>query len=110
VLILPPGHAESVRAQRKLSSRERRLIGGVLVVLAALAIALVVSLAASGPNSANGCIYVTIAGPVGAEQIDQCGNRARDTCATALTPGAFTRGSAQSIAAACRQAGLPVGP
>jgi hypothetical protein len=109
VLILPPGHAQAVRTRRTLSRREKRMVGGVLVVVLALAVALSISFAVSGPSSSNGCIDVTIAGPVGAEQIHQCGGQARDTCASARTPGTYTGDAAQTIVAACRRARLPVG-
>src|SRR5205823_5627584 len=36
VLILPPGHAQAVRLRRRLTTRERRLIAGMLAALAAL--------------------------------------------------------------------------
>jgi hypothetical protein len=109
VLILPPGHAEAVRARRPLGTREKRLIAALLAAVAALAIVLLVSLGASGSSSRNGCIYATIPAATGAQQISQCGTAARNTCATARTPGAFTPQAADAIAAECRKAGLPVG-
>ena len=109
VLILPPGHAETVRARRGLSTREKWILRGVLGVAAAIAVAVVISLASTGKSSSHGCIYATIPGAVGAEQISQCGVTARGTCATVYRPGAYTAASAQTIAAECRKAGLPVG-
>jgi hypothetical protein len=109
VLILPPGHAQTVRARRPLAVREKRLIAALVAVLAALAVVLVVSLAASGTNSSNGCIYATIPAPTGAQQVSQCGAAARGTCASARTPGAFTPQAADAIAAECRKADLPIG-
>jgi len=108
VLILPPGHVQSVRARTPLSSREKRIIGTVLVAVALLTFALLISLVVAGPSSANGCIYVTVPAATGAQQIDQCGAEARSTCESARMPGAFTTGAAQSIVAACRKARLPV--
>lgn len=110
MLILPPGHAQSVRSRGALSSREKRIIGAVLVAVAVLAVVLVISLLAAGPSSSNGCIYATIPAATGAQQIDQCGVQARATCQSATTPGAFTSTAAASIVAACRKAGLPVAP
>ena len=86
------------------------MIGGVLAVVVALVVALAVSLSSSGPTSSNGCIYLTIAAPTGAQQIHECGAQARSTCDSARTPGAFTADAADAIAAACRKARLPVGP
>jgi hypothetical protein len=109
MLILPPGHAESLAIRRRLSKREKWLVGGVLGTIAALALALVISLGASGPSSSHGCIYATIAGEVGAQQIHECGADARALCQSVNTPGAFTPQAAPVLAAACRKAGLPVG-
>lgn len=110
MLILPPGHAESVRANVAPSSREKRMIRGVVAVVALLLIVLGISLLAAGPKSSKGCIYVTIPAATGAQQINQCGVQARSTCQSTSTPGAFTNSAAQSVIAACRKAGLPVSP
>lgn len=108
--MLPPGHAASIRVPpRHLSVREKRVLGAGVAVVAALVLVLVISLARGGPSSSRGCIYATIAGDVGAQQISQCGASARDTCATVHTPGAFTAQAAGVVAAECRKAGLPVG-
>jgi hypothetical protein len=106
---LPSGHRQPIAAPRRLTAREKRLIGGVLALVAALVVALAVSLGTGGRTSARGCIHVTIPGAVGAQEIDQCGAQARDTCATALRPGSFTSASARVVAAECRKAGLAVG-
>jgi hypothetical protein len=88
--------------------REKRLVGGVLVVVAALAVVLVVALSTGGPSSAHGCIYATIPAATGAQQISQCGAAARETCASVGTPGAFTAQAAHVVAGECRKAGLSV--
>jgi len=110
VLILPPGHAESIRLGRRLSVREKRLLGGVLGAVAALVVVLVIALSTGGQSSAHGCIYVTIPAATGAQQISQCGSAARDTCASVRTPGAFSAQAAPVVGGACRKAGLPIGP
>jgi hypothetical protein len=109
VLILPPGHADALAARRRLSGREKWMVGGVLGTIAALALVLVISLASAGPSSSRGCIYATIPAATGAQQVNQCGGAARSTCQTVLAPGAFTAQAARSIASECRKAGLPVG-
>ena len=109
VLIIPPGHAEALRARRHLSKREIWMLGCVLGTIAVLAVVLVISFASSGPSSKSGCIYATIPAATGAQQVHECGAAARSTCESALTPGALTQQAAQAIATECRKAGLPVG-
>ena len=108
-MVLPPGHAEAISGPRRLTARERRLIAGVLAVVAALAVALAISIAGAGSASGHGCIRATIPGAVGAQEIDLCGAEARATCQTVRQPGSFTAASARVLAAQCRKAGLPVG-
>jgi hypothetical protein len=79
------------------------------LVIAALIVAIVISLIAAGKTSSRGCIYVTIPSVTGAEQINQCGDAARATCVSTSTPGAFAPVAARAVAAQCRKAGLPVG-
>jgi hypothetical protein len=81
----------------------------VLGAVAALVIVLVVAIGIAGKSSAHGCIHATIAGPVGAQEIDQCGAQARSTCLTANTSGTFAPQAARVIEQQCRKAGLPVG-
>jgi hypothetical protein len=109
VLILPPGHADSIAARRRLSARERWIVGGVLGVVVAIALVLVISFSTAGPSSTHGCIYATIAGDVGAQQIHECGADARALCQSVNTPGAFTQQAAGVVASECRKAGLSVG-
>jgi ABC-type Co2+ transport system permease subunit len=105
VLIMP---SERLPAYR-LSKREKWMVGGVLGVVAALAVVLVISFVSPGPSSGHGCIYATIPGSVGAEQVHECGATARNTCGSVNAPGAYTRQAAQTLATECRKAGLPVG-
>ena len=109
MLIIPPGHAETLRTRRRLSNREVWMITGVVGAVVVLAIVLAISLASSGPSSKSGCIYATIPADTGAEQVHQCGAQARDTCQSVFAAGAYTHQAAQAIASECRKAGLPVG-
>ena len=108
-MVMPPGHVQTDAIRRALSSRERWMVRSVLGVVAVLAVLLVVSIVSGGKSSANGCIYATIPGPVGAQEINQCGTRARETCRTAAAPGEFTSQAAAVVERQCRKAGLPVG-
>jgi hypothetical protein len=105
----PPGLAQEVAARRGLSRREKWLVRGVIAGVAVLAVVLAVALGTAGTSSAHGCIHATIPGPVGAQEVDQCGAQARVTCQSAATPGTFTAQAAQVIERECRKAGLPVG-
>ena len=107
---LPSGHAHTLQSRRSLTRREQWIIGGVLATVAAIVIALVISIGTAGPSSAHGCIYATIPGPVGAVQVNECGRNAASTCSTVGAPGAYAPGAARTIAAQCRKAGLRVGP
>jgi hypothetical protein len=85
------------------------MVRGVLVAVAVFAVVLVVAIASTGKSSAHGCIYATIPGPVGAEQLDQCGSQARATCRSAGVAGTYAPQAANEVARQCRKAGLPVG-
>jgi len=85
------------------------MIAGVLVSVAGLAVILVISLVTAGPRSSHGCVYLTIPAATGAQEIYQCGGRARSTCASALRSGAFTPQARRVVVAECRKAALPVG-
>ena len=109
MLILPPGHAETLKGMRRLTVREKRLVQAVLALVAALLVGVLIALASSGQSSARGCIHLTIPGPVGAQELDECGARARDICSTVRQSGAFNSVARNDVVAACRTARLPVG-
>ena len=85
------------------------MLGGVLATVAVVAIVLAISIGTAGKSSAHGCIYATIPGAVGAQQVNQCGAEARGTCQSVHTAGALTPEAASAVATECRKAGLPVG-
>jgi hypothetical protein len=93
------------------------MIRGVLAVVGVVGVVLAISFATAGKSSGHGCIYATIPGAVGAQEVHECGATARQTCATVRAPGAatvrapgaYTAQAAATIAAECRKAGLPVG-
>lgn len=108
-MVLPLGHAQTVRGGRRLRARERWILGGVLAAVAALVAAVVIAFAFSGPGSAHGCIHAVLPAPTGAQEINQCGGAARATCASVEKPGGYTAAAARSLAIECRKAGLAVG-
>lgn len=105
----PSGGTSAVPARRSLTGRERWLIRGVLGAVAAIAVVVALAIASAGRSSADGCIHATIPGPVGAQEVNECGSQARATCQTALAPGSFAAPAARVIARECRKASLPVG-
>lgn len=109
MLILPPGHAQSIGQRRALSSREKWMIGSVLGVLAVLVAAVAISIGTAGKTSGHGCVSISLAYSTGGTQTYRCGAAARALCDGVGRPGGLTGQPAQTVAAACRKAGLPVG-
>ena len=109
MLILPPGHAQAVRQRRVFTGREKWMIRGVGTALVILAVGLVVSFATVGKKSGHGCISVALAYSTGGSQIYRCGAGARALCNGVNRPGGVTGRPAETVADACRKAGIPIG-
>jgi hypothetical protein len=85
----------------KLSRRELKVAFSILLVTLAAMVAVVAATAGdSNPPPAIGCINPTVAGIVGAETINRCGQEAVDTCSHAAE---FTGARAETIVANCNQ-------
>jgi hypothetical protein len=108
VLILPPGHAQQVQQRYPFRRREKWMIGGVVAVLCAVAVALVISLATADKKSGNGCVSVSLAYSTGGDHVYRCGESARSLCAGVGKVGGITGAPADTVRAQCRKAGLPV--
>jgi hypothetical protein len=106
---LPEGHAATVFAPRRLGTRERWMIGSVLAVVIIGMVVLVISIGSTGQKSANGCVDVTISGPIGGEELYRCGAKARSLCASVGHPGGISGAPATDVSRECRKVGLPVG-
>jgi hypothetical protein len=109
VLILPPGHGQVVATRRRLTRRERWIVGGVAALAAALAVIVVIAFAAGNPKLGRGCIDVTGPSSMGAQGVSACGADARAICTTANTRSGYRGGLATLIVHQCRQQGIPVG-
>ncbi len=83
------------------------MIASVLGLLAAAAIALVISFASSGHSTGHGCIDVKVPGATGATEIYRCGAQARALCASAATVGSQQPLLGQATIEQCRKAGIP---
>jgi hypothetical protein len=109
MLILPPGHAEQVRAPLRGGLRERWMlwIGGALTV--ALTVVAVIAITTSGRSSGKGCVDVTIPYALGGQEIYKCGQAARTFCISSGQPGGFTGTAGHAVQVQCRKAGLAFG-
>jgi hypothetical protein len=108
VLILPPGHAQATFARRKLNTREKWILSGVLATTLALLVIILISIATAGPKSTGDCINVTSPGFIGAQSVSGCGAKARAICHSALTGSGYAREQNADVLAACRKQGIPV--
>jgi hypothetical protein len=89
----------------KLRPRELWVAASIVAVTLVTIIAMVVAMGASNsnPTPALGCINPTVAGIVGAETLNRCGQEAVDTCSHAAE---FTGERAETIVANCNQQGV----
>lgn len=110
MLIVPTGHwQEQAAGPRKLTKRERGILGGVLAVVAVLVVIVAISFTSKQRTSANGCIDVSAATVIGGSELYRCGTAARDLCSAPSGPSATDNISfRRALAEACRKAGLPV--
>lgn len=93
----------------KLSPRELKAAFGALAVTLIAVLAIVAFTAGdSNPAPAQGCINPTVAGVVGAETLNACGQKAVDICAHASN---YTGPRAETILGNCEQQGVefPIG-
>ena len=109
MLILPPGHAQTIRVHRRFRTREKWILGSVLATVAALLVAVVISIASAGHTTGNGCIDVTIPYSIGGQEFYHCGSAARAMCREVGAPNGFNEAAGRAVAAECRKVGLPVG-
>jgi hypothetical protein len=86
----------------KLSPREIKVAVGIVVVTLVTIVAMVAFTGTSNSNPAPalGCINPTVAGIVGAETLNRCGQEAVDTCSHAAE---FTGARAETIVANCEK-------
>jgi hypothetical protein len=109
MLILPPGHAQEIRAPRRFGARERWLVRLAAVVAAGLLAVAVIAVVSKGHSSGKGCVDVTIASALGAQEFYYCGQHAKSFCVQSGAPGGYTGNVRDEIAVQCRKAGLRFG-
>ena len=89
---------------RRLGSRERNAVIVVLAITLIGVLGLVLATAGdTQPPPGKGCFKTNVAGRTGGETVKGCGQEAREICARATT---FDDSRAQSVVAACREAGI----
>ncbi|HWD65471.1 MAG TPA: hypothetical protein VG405_09875 [Solirubrobacteraceae bacterium] len=108
MLILPPGHAERATRPLRIGRRERWFLGSGGVLLAALVVALVISLGSHQRVSGHGCVDVSAATVIGGSELYRCGAGARTLCTGPGRAGREFVSFQRALASACRKAGLPV--
>jgi hypothetical protein len=85
----------------KLSPREVKVAVAILLITLVSIVGIVIATAGdSNPPPAIGCINPTVAGIVGAETLNRCGQEAVDTCSHAAE---FTGARAETIVADCEK-------
>jgi hypothetical protein len=89
----------------KLKPREIWVAASIVAVTLVTVIAMVAVMGASNSNPApaQGCINPTVAGIVGAETLNRCGQEAVDTCSHAAE---FTGARAETIVTNCLKQGV----
>jgi hypothetical protein len=108
-MIMPPDHARTLLAPRRLNIREKRILAAVSALVAALVVAVVISFAGGGRSSSHGCVDVSLPYVTGGTEIYHCGAAARAMCKSVGAPNGFDGAAGRSVATQCRKAGLPVG-
>lgn len=100
---------EAAPGPRRITRRERWILGGVLALVAVLVVTVAVSFTSKQRTSHNGCIDVSAATVIGGSELYRCGAAARDLCTAPNGPTATDNISfRRALADACRKAGLPV--
>lgn len=108
---LPPmpleGHYQRVNTPlRRLTARERNvLVAGVVVTCATLLALILATAGDSRPGPAAGCVSAVVAGRVGGEPVNGCGEKAEEICARSAN---YDNPRARTIAGKCDEAGIVV--
>jgi hypothetical protein len=84
------------------------MIGGVVGLVAVIAVAVVVAFTSVQRQSRNGCIDVSAATVIGGSELYRCGAAARALCTAPAGASSQNVAFSRALAEACRKAGLPV--
>jgi hypothetical protein len=109
-MILPQGHYNETRKPTIHNRRERWVfgIGGALIAI--VVAATIFSLTSHQGKSGHGCLNFTYSFAMGGEQLDECGAKARQLCASPPSLGGLGKPLAAKLKVECRKARLPYMP
>ena len=96
-----PVEGQWERARTPFTRREKRVLVGLVVALAALAVALGVVAATSHDPAVSGCVGGYVPSTMGGAKLEACGPKAKAFCATP--------GIGRSFVEACRREGYATG-
>jgi hypothetical protein len=103
------GHFERVNTPlRRLTQRERNVVLATTLVTVATILGLILATAGdSRPGPAAGCVSAVVAGRVGGEPVNGCGEEAKVICARSAN---YDNPRARTIGEVCDAAGIVVTP
>lgn len=103
------GHFQRVNTPlRRLTPRERNVvIGGTLVTIVTILALILATASDSRPGPAAGCVSAVVAGRVGGEPVNGCGEEAKVICARSAN---YDNPRAHTIGEVCDEAGIAVTP
>jgi hypothetical protein len=101
------GHFQRVNTPlRKLTARERNvLVAGTLVTVVTILALILATAGDSRPAPAAGCVSAVVAGRVGGEPVNGCGEDAKEICARSAN---YDNPRARTIGEVCDEAGIVV--
>jgi hypothetical protein len=103
------GHFQRVNTPlRKLTPRERNVvIAGTIATVGVILTLILATASDSRPGPAAGCVSAVVAGRVGGEPVNGCGEDAKEICARSAN---YDNPRARTIGEVCDEAGIAVTP
>ncbi len=101
------GHYQRVNTPlRRLTPRERNVVlAGTLVTIGVILALILATASDSRPAPAAGCVSAVVAGRVGGEPVNGCGEDAKEICARSAN---YDNPRARTINGKCDEAGIDV--
>lgn len=101
------GHYQRVNTPlRRLTTRERNVVfAGTLITIGVILALILVTAGDSRPGPAEGCVSAVVAGRVGGEPVNGCGEKAKEICARSAN---YDNPRARTISGKCDEAGITV--